>query len=119
MGDAARKLPATQPVDPVRAELHMLIDRICDLVRAPVPAAPQAVGGVVPLGVACEAMRYSRRRLRTFCLTHGVAITGEGKRAAVDLDEVRRALASQPRVKHDAPSKARRSDAKRSFEGGM
>ena len=34
MGDAARQLPA---VDPLRAELYAMVDRICDLLRAATP----------------------------------------------------------------------------------
>lgn len=114
MGDAARVLPA---VDPVRVEAHALLDRLLDLVRAPALAPPAPTGGVVPMGRACEEMGWSRRRLRTFCLARGVAITGEGKRAAVDLDAVRAALASQPRVKHDAPSRDFADDLRDAFAG--
>lgn len=100
------------PDDPVRAEAHALLDRLLDLVRAQAapPAPPPPPGGVMPFATACAVLGWKPRRLRTFCLAQGVTITGAGKRAAVDLDAVRAALAAQPRLKHDAPSKVQNDD---------
>lgn len=112
MGDAARNLPSP---DPVRAEAHALLDRLLDLVRQPVAPPRPPVGGVLPVDTVADMMGWTRRRLRSFCLERGVAVQGTGKRAAVDLDAVRAALAAQPRVRHDAPSTALADDLREAF----
>lgn len=107
MASAARILPA---VDPVRVRLHELVDALCDALRAD-PQAPPADDGVLPLATACERLEWSRRRLRSYCLAHGVPVLGAGRVSAVDLGAVRASLASQPRVRHDAPSSELADDA--------
>jgi len=108
---AARQLPA---VDPVRAEAHALLDRLLDLLRASPPPAP-AIEGVMPLGAAADALGWTRRKLRSYCLANAVPVHGRGGAAAVDLGAVRAALASQPRVKHDAPSRELDDDLRDAF----
>lgn len=114
MGDAARQLPAA---DPVRVRLHELVDALCDALRA-TPATEPPVDGVLPLATACDRLGWSRRKLRTFCLERGVPVLGAGRTAAVDLGAVRAALASQPRVRHDAPSRDLADDLRAAFEEG-
>ena len=97
MGDAARQLPA---VDPLRAELYAMVDRICDLLRAATPTPATVEDTVLPLSTAADRLGWTRDRLRRYCLSRGVAVAGRGKSAAVDLREVRAALAGQRRVTH-------------------
>lgn len=111
MGDAARQLPVG---DPLRAELYAMVDRICDLLRAATPA-PAVEDTVLPLPTAAARLGWTRDRLRRYCLSHGVAVAGRGKSAAVDLRDVRAALASQPRVAHDAPSRELDDDLRDAF----
>lgn len=106
MADAARSLPDG---DPVLARLHQLVDEFYATLRAAQPPPP-APDGVLPLSTACARLGWSRRRLRDFCLARGVAILGTGRTAAVDLGAVRAAMASQPRVKHRAPSDESKDD---------
>ena len=113
MADAARQVTN----DPVRARLHELVDALMDAVQA--SRAPVLEETVLPLATAAARVGWSRDRLRRFCLERGVAVTGRGKLAAVDLRAVREAMAGQKRVRHDAPSRSRDDDAKRSFEGGV
>lgn len=115
-GNAARHLP---PEDPVRAEAHALLDRLLDLVRTQTPPPQPPAPAVVPLATAAAQLGWTRRRLRTYCLAEGVAVRGRGQKAAVVWAELEAALAGQPAVKHDAPSRGRDDDAKRPFDGGV
>jgi hypothetical protein len=101
----------------VRVRLHELVDALCDALRA-TPATEPPVDGVLPLATACERLGWSRRRLRAFCLERGVPVLGRRQAAAVDLAAVRQALASQPRVRHDAPSRELPDDLRDAFEEG-
>lgn len=114
MADAARQIPG---VDPVRAQLHQLVDALCDALRATPPPTPTA-DGVLPLSTACDRLGWTRRRLRSYCLAAGVPVLGSGRAAAVDLGAVRAALVSQPRVRHDAPSSELADDLRAAFREG-
>ena len=115
MTAAARKLPASP--DEVRARLHQLVDALLDAVQAQ-PPAPAVEDTVLPLSTAAARLGWRRDRLRRFCLARGVAVSGRGKLAAVDLRAVRAEMASQPRVRHDAPSRVEDDDMKAFLRGG-
>jgi len=102
----------------VRVEAHALLDRLLDVLRASTPAPVPPVDGVLPLDTACERLGWSRRKLRSFCLARRVPVLGSGRTAAVDLGAVRQALASQPRVQHDAPSRTVADDLRDAFDEG-
>jgi len=108
MGEGARKIES-----PVRARLHELVDALMDAVEA--SRAPVLEESVLPLATAAQRVGWSRDRLRRFCLERGVAVTGRGKLAAVDLRAVREAMAGQKRVRHDAPSRELEDDLRDAF----
>ena len=112
MAEAARQFPA---VDPVRAEAHALLDRLLDLLRAATSTPATVEDTVLPLSTAADRLGWTRDRLRRYCLSRGVAVAGRGKSAAVDLREVRAALAGQRRVTHDAPSRELADDLREAF----
>jgi hypothetical protein len=117
VADAARQLPPGD--DEVRARAHALLDQLLDLVRPPAPVPAPPPPAVLPLTTAAAQLGWTRRRLRDYCLAQGVAVRGTGQQAAVVQAELEAALAGQPKVKHDAPSRSRDNDAKRSFDGGV
>lgn len=112
-----RAIPSPPSPDAVRAELHAFLDRLLDLAfpAAQPPEPPPAA--VLPLTTAAQRLGWTRGRLRSFCINYGVAVCGRGRTAAVVWAELEAALAGQPRVQHDAPSRAEDDDMKAFLKG--